>query len=246
MIRLIRADCRDILNSIPPGSADLVIMDPPYLQSASAGSGAFGGSNRKYYETLKDMSGGFSEEILSAIDRAMKRVNLYAFCSKKQIKFYLDHYADFRRDGKRVHVNFDIISWHKSNPIPATCNIYLRDTEYCLFFREKGVKLYGDYHTKSTYYISPVQPKTYHPAMKPLELVKRFVINSSQEGQTILDPFMGSGTAAIAAGSLGRNFVGVEIDPSYFSLAEKRVRESPELAGQEIIAEGNAQNDTPA
>lgn len=216
MIKLYNGDCLRGLQKLKDHSIDLVVMDPPYLQPGQAGSGAFGGENRKYYSALSGFSNGFSEEILFELDRVMKRINLYAFCNKKQLTFYLQHYKG---------CNFDLICWHKTNPIPATFNIYLRDTEYILFFREKGVPLFGTYDTKHTYYMSGVQRNTIHPTQKPIELCKRFIINSSKEGGIVLDPFMGSGTTGVASVQLGRNFIGMELVEEYFSQAKRRIQE---------------------
>lgn len=217
MIRLHRGDCLEFLKTMEDQSVDLVVMDPPYLQTGQAGSGAFGGANRKYYDTLSKFSNGFSEEILFELDRVMKRVNLYAFCNKKQLSFYLQHYQN---------CNFDLICWHKTNPIPATNNIYLRDTEYILFFREKGVKLFRTYESKHTYFLSGVQRNTVHPTQKPLELVTRFIQNSSLKGEVVLDPFMGSGTTGVACIKLNRHFIGCELDRAYFNVAKERIQQA--------------------
>jgi len=63
-----------------------------------------------------------------------------------------------------------------------------------------------------------------HPSPKPLRLMKWLVENSS--GDTIFDPFMGSGTTGVACMQLGRNFIGCEIDPGYFAIAEKRIKQA--------------------
>ena len=62
-----------------------------------------------------------------------------------------------------------------------------------------------------------------HPTQKPLELVKRTIVASSNAGQVILDPFMGSGTTAVAAKSLGRSWLGIERDDVYIEAARKRI-----------------------
>lgn len=62
-----------------------------------------------------------------------------------------------------------------------------------------------------------------HPTQKPLEVVERMVLASCPAGGTVLDPFMGSGTAAVAAVAHGRNFVGFELNPDYFAIVKKRV-----------------------
>lgn len=125
----------------------------------------------------------------------------------------------------------DLLTWHKTNPVPACSNKYLSDTEYCLFFRDKGVKLYGNYDTKRKWYVSPYNAgdkRLYsHPTIKPLEITKNLITNSasSENGQVpvILDPFMGSGTTAVAAKQLGFDYVGFEIDPKYCDIAIQRV-----------------------
>lgn len=65
-----------------------------------------------------------------------------------------------------------------------------------------------------------------HPWPKPLGLMKKLVLHWSNEGQTVLDPFMGSGTTGVACVQTGRNFIGIEIDPGYFEIAKKRIEEA--------------------
>ena len=128
----------------------------------------------------------------------------------------------------------DLLTWHKTNPIPTCSNKYLSDTKYVLFFRSKGKHLYGTYETKRKWYVSPLNvadKKLYgHPTIKPLEFVKAMIGNSvtKEDGHTpiVLDPFMGSGTTAVATKELGFDFIGFEIDPEYHAIAVKRLQES--------------------
>ena len=62
-----------------------------------------------------------------------------------------------------------------------------------------------------------------HPTIKPLEFVKNHIINSTGEGDIVLDPFCGSGTTCVAAKELGRQYIGIEIDPKYAKIAEDRL-----------------------
>lgn len=79
-------------------------------------------------------------------------------------------------------------------------------------------------------------PKDFpHPSPKPLALMKWLVENCAPPGATVLDPFMGSGTTGVACVETGRNFIGIEIDPQYFAIAERRIAEAqrnyqPQLA----------------
>jgi DNA modification methylase len=65
-----------------------------------------------------------------------------------------------------------------------------------------------------------------HPTQKPIKLIRRLVEKISKEGDTILDPFMGSGTTGVACVQTGRNFIGIEIEPKYYEIAEKRIIEA--------------------
>jgi DNA modification methylase len=67
---------------------------------------------------------------------------------------------------------------------------------------------------------------TKHPSQKPIRLLKDIIVNNTVPGDTIFDPFMGSGTTGVAAVQLGRNFIGCEIDPDYFAIAKKRIAEA--------------------
>ena len=221
MIKLRHGNCMDILGKMDTGSVDLIVMDPPYKQDGGAGAGSFGGSQRGYYTQLSSMSEGISQDVLKECIRVLKRINIYIYCNKAQLKFYLDFFSSYP-------VSFNLLCWHKTNPIPATHNIYLRDTEYILFFRERGVPLYGSYETKHTYFITPVNKKDKkewgHPTIKPIEQARIFIQNSSSEGDVILDPYMGTGTTGVAAVSLERSFIGVEKDSHWYSVAKNRIR----------------------
>ena len=75
--------------------------------------------------------------------------------------------------------------------------------------------------------------KTIHPSQKPLRLIKK-MISEFQLSGTIFDPFMGSGTTGVAAVQLGRNFIGCEIDPGYFAIAERRIKQAKMQIRMEI------------
>ena len=72
-----------------------------------------------------------------------------------------------------------------------------------------------------------------HPTVKPLEIIENLVINSSQENEIVLDPFMGSGTTDEASIRNNRKFIGIEIDETYLNTAKKRIREVEEIQQKE-------------
>lgn len=205
---------------MPDKSIDLVITDPPY-EIGTTGAGIYKQHDKRYVKELNFMKDGFSSEILDELCRVMKKINCYFFCSQKQIIPLLNYFV---RDRK---CNWNLISWHKTNPIPACGNKYLTDTEFILFFREKGVKVYGRFDTKKTYYLTPLNQKDKkiygHPTVKPLQIVENFVINSSNENDIVLDPFMGSGTTGVATVKNNRKFVGIELDKNYYETAKNRI-----------------------
>lgn len=214
-------DCMIGLDEIPDRSIDLIITDPPY-QMETCGGGAFGSFNRLYHNSLTDISKGISNNILDALMPKMKAINCYFWCNKNQIRQLVDYFDD-------INCSIDLLTWHKTNPVPTCSNKYLSDTEYLIFAREKGVKLYGSYETKRKWYVSELNTKDKnkygHPTIKPLNIIKNLIINSSRGGGTVLDPFIGSGTTAVAAKMLGRHYIGFEINPEYYEIACKRIKE---------------------
>lgn len=219
-VKLYCGDCLDVMKDVKDGSVDLVITDPPYEISTS-GAGLYKQADKQYVKELEGMKDGFSEEVLDELCRIMKKINIYFFCSQKQIIPLLDYFVEKRK------CNWNIISWHKTNPIPACGNKYLTDTEFILFFREKGVKVYGSFDSKRTWYATPLnqtdKKKYGHPTVKPQSILTNLVVNSSQDGWVVLDPFMGSGSTGVAAVNTGRKFIGIEINEKYFEIAKERI-----------------------
>lgn len=223
MIELKLGDCINELKNIPDKSIDLVVMDPPYGLNTNScrpqGGGCFGNKNRDYLNQLSELYSGYDfSTVLDELVRVMKKINIYIWCNKEQVPIYLNYFSDY---------HFDILTWHKSNPVPTCDNKYLSDTEYLLFFRETGVKIYGDYETKKKYYITPINKEDKalynHPTVKPQFIIENLIINSSKEDELVLDPFMGSGTTGAACKKLNRNFIGIEIDKNYYNTAVNRI-----------------------
>ena len=214
-------DCLEGLKYIPDKSVDLIVMDPPYSFASTEGGGAYGKS-RPYYKELKTLAEGITNEFLDILLSKQKAINIYIWCNKAQLRQYFDYFED-------RGCFTDLLTWHKTNPIPTCCNKYLSDTEYLFFAKEKGVKIYGSYETKRKWYVSDLntsdKKKYGHPTVKPLNIIKNLIINSSSEGQTVLDPFMGSGTTAVACKQTGRHFIGFEIDSEYYQTALRRLDE---------------------
>ena len=105
--------------------------------------------------------------------------------------------------------------WHKSDPAPLCNYKYLNDIEFAIYIKGNKSKILGSYATKSLVYKSGTnradKKKFGHPTIKPIPLCEKYLINHSMESQTILDPFMGSGSVGVAAKNLNRKFIGIEM-----------------------------------
>lgn len=248
-VKLYNGDCYDVIKGLSDNSVDLVIIDPPYEFIDTTGAGTFGNKRgvqglwRDYHDDyakvyrenteigkrkkrnlneMQTICRGFDLGIFDECCRVMKKINIYVWCSKSQISKILNYF-----ESKGCFI--DILTWHKSNPIPTCNGTYLNDTEYLIFAREKGVKVYGTYKTKFKYYVTPLNQKDKklygHPTIKPLFIIENLIVNSSQENDVVLDCFMGSGTTGVACKNTNRKFIGIEISDEYFATAEKRIYE---------------------
>lgn len=221
MQKIILGDSYKLIKQIPDNSIDLVIVDPPYEQAVTQGSGAFGTKKRLNYAQMADISDGFDFAILDDFVRVLKKINIYIFCSRKQYLPILKYFIE----GKKC--NWTPINWCKDNVVPACNNRYASDTEYCLFFRESGVPVYGNFKTKRTWYVTHTNVKDKkefnHPTPKPLHIIENFIINSTKENDTVLDTFSGSGTTAVACKKLGRHCIAIENREKYYKPSIERL-----------------------
>ena len=129
-----------------------------------------------------------------------------------------------------LKIYFEILTWNKTNPTPTTNNSWLPDIEYCLYFREKGVPYNDGYDYKSKWFISPANKNDkdlfQHPTIKPLQLAKRHLLHTTKPNDIIFDPFIGSGTVAVAAQEIGRQFIGFEISEKWCKVANDRLNKT--------------------
>ena len=219
-------DCYKYLKEMPNKSVDLVICDFPYKMNAGDRGGGFY-PKRKYLQTIVEhkqdnFSIGFNPEILDMLKRILKKFHGYFFCNKEQLKMYLD----FAYENKYF---FDLLTWHKENPSPLNGNKYLSDTEYIMLIREKGTILYTKYDRAQKYFITTVKKSEFeHPTIKPLNIIRTLILNSSRAGDIILDPMIGTGTVAVGCIQTGRKYIGMEIDNKYFDIANQRISQANE------------------
>lgn len=215
--KIILGDCLEVMKGLPDKCIDLVLTDPPYLfKQGGRGCGLAG--DRKYLIDIPDKKLGdnFDISIYLEFQRVCKTFNLIIFASKEQLRQNIE-FADKNK------YNWQVITWHKTNPTPLINGNYLPDTEYLFHIYKKGT-LYGGYADKSKYYISQVEKNEFnHPTVKPIQLIKKLLINGSQEGDIVLDSFSGMATTALACYDLNRNFICIEKDPEYHAASVERL-----------------------
>lgn len=209
-VQIYLGDCREILPELP--KVDLVLTDPPYGGVNRESSGL-----RNLDKGVADIvSGGELEGILG-----IKADTFYVWCGTEQVSFLR---AGFVSRGYTTRLGI----WEKTNPSPMNGQyLWLSGLETCVFARRSGAVF--NENCKSPIWKGMTDSETEHQTEKPIWLFRRLVAASSNEGQTILDPFMGSGTTLRAAKDLGRKAIGIEIEERYCEIAVKRLR-------QEVLA----------
>lgn len=224
MIQLHQGDCFDILKSFKAGEIDMVLTDPPYVLDLSGGAGIY--KKRQVVSQLKNLAiaNGFDTyKLLSLIAPLFKTEQHFIgvfFCSAKQ----LDEYIRFAKDKE---YQFNVGVWYKTNPPPICNNKYLSDVEFWIYIKGRKSKIKGEFKDKSLVYTSSINRKDKqlygHPTIKPIHLLEKFLRVHTEEGATVLDPFMGSGSTGCACLNLNRNFIGIEISQNYFDVAKHRI-----------------------
>ncbi|MGR3605309.1 DNA-methyltransferase [Sulfitobacter sp.] len=216
--RLIQGDTRAIL-PILDLQADLCVTDPPYkLSSGGSRSGTMGG---KFSSDVYDNSGllmdvvGWSE-IGGPIFRALKAdADCYVMSDDSNL---FSAHGGFIGAGFKFHA---LLVWDKI--VPNRTRYYMKDSEFTLYLwkgRARDIR-----HGGSKRVVRLARPDgAAHPTQKPVELMRFYIINSSDPGELVLDPFMGSGTTLVAAIQAGRRAIGIEKSPKHFEAACARVR----------------------
>jgi DNA modification methylase len=213
-------DCRDILPTLP--KVDAVVTDPPYLLSDSGpGESHFGMSLNKFdgaeYKAI--VSGFDVEGVFGALEAVCQPFNLFCFCSNKQISAIMSYHEAKGR-------STTLLVWHKVNAAPFANGVWRGDIEYCIHAKDSGAVFVGNAQEKKKVSEYPLVQDDAHPTVKPLGLMRKYVGICSHSDQTILDPFMGSGTTGVAAVQMGRDFIGIEREPKYFDIACKRIEQA--------------------
>ena len=216
-MKLIQGDCLEEMWNIQLGSVDLILTDIPYGEVSKNGAerAKYSGQLRKIDKENADVVNFDMNEMLNLL-ADLSRGSIYIFCGIEQIK---EIYTFF---DKRLDFMVRQCAWRKTNPSPSNGqHMWLSSFENCIFAKKRKTPFYQS--CKSSVWDFPVGRSKLHPTEKPLKLFEYLVESSSKEGDTILDPFMGSGTTGVACKNLNRDFIGIELDEKYFEIAKKRI-----------------------
>ena len=223
---------------MPDKSVDAVITDPPYSSGGMVRGDRNTATNQKYqHSDTKDKKLNFSGDTRDQRSWIMwcslwlqeaKRITrpggvVIAFSDWRQ----LPSLTDAVQCGGWVWRGIAV--WNKGTAIPQP-NSFLSQSEYVVWGTNgpRDIDYKGGAYLPGVYSETSVRgDKKEHLTEKPVS-VMRWLLGITKEENTIFDPFMGSGTTGVAAVQLGRNFIGCEIDPDYFAIAERRIKQAQE------------------
>jgi len=203
-VKLYQGDCLEILPTLEAGSVDAVITDPPYGVNYSSG-----------------WESSWEGEVIHGDMNTVERDYIVDVCSGLPMAIFGNWKVDPPK-GTRAKLIWDKgpASGMGDLSFPWKCSweeIYIIGNGW-KGFRDEGV-------IKNHNIVTWQSLGRSHPNEKPVSLLKH-IIRKLPEGCTILDPFMGSGTTGVACVQTGRNFIGIEIDPTYYAIAEKRIAQA--------------------
>jgi len=244
---LYHANCLDILNQLPENSIDMIFADPPYNLS-NGGFSVHAGRRVSVNKGDWDKSRGFKDDYdfhykwLEACKKVLKPHGTLWVSGTYHSIFQCGHAIQTLG----YHIMNDI-AWFKPNASPNLSCRYFTASHENLIWAKKDKKAKHIFHyddmrklrndlihrngkqMRSVWAIGTPKPEEKkfgkHPTQKPIELLKRIVLASTNKNDIVLDPFTGSSTTGLAAILHGRKFVGIDTEKEYLELSKKRFKE---------------------
>lgn len=235
-ITLILGDAFEYMESMPDESIDVIVADPPYFLSNNGFSnkgGKFVSVNKGAWDKSNGNSEQFYRNFLLQAKRILKKDGtMWVFGTFHNI--YLLGYL-LTKNGFKILNN---ITWRKTNPPPnLSCRMFTHSTETILWVKKRGGKQLFNYakmreengnkQMKDVWSTSVTNKSEKrfgnHPTQKPLALIYRILNASTNDNFTVLDPFVGSGTTAVAARKLGIEMIGLDNNADFIKIAKQRV-----------------------
>lgn len=211
--KIYNMDCLDGLRQLESSSADCFITDPPYGMSFQSG-----------YRQVKHKKIEGDDDLywLSFLAYQMERIlkpntHAYVFCSHHNIELFL---SEFR---KRFTIK-NVLVWQKNNTgMGDLSGDYAPKYEFIIYLN-KGKRDLNGRRDSNILNFSRTDNEL-HPTQKPIDLIRFLIEKSTNKGDLVIDPFLGSGTSAEACKQLSRNFIGFEVDEGYCKVAEDRLKQ---------------------
>ena len=218
-VKLYLGDCLEVMRGMPDKSVDAVITDPPYGIGFKYNSGREANDNPDDYWN-------WLNPIISECTRILRPGGLLAVW---QAQAYLRYAWEWF--GEDIHIYCSAKNFVQLRKIPINFGyepVIMRYKPGDEILRPKKPRRNLDFFVaNSAATVSdPTRLERQHPCPRQLDAGLEIVDNFSLPNGIVLDPFMGSGTTGVACVQTGRNFIGVEIDPTYFAIAEKRIAEA--------------------
>ena len=230
-------DNLEVMDDLPAYSIDLIVTDPPYNFTKANCTKMYKETSKKlmsksglydYDDETEEcrIKAGFDREDifrwLNMTPRLMKKMNMYVFCSEVQVPVY----AEWAEENA---CKFAILVWEKPLTIISKSR-YSQNAEFIVRIYDDGTALnkLDDCENYNRILHFPVVTKKLTPTQKPVDLIARLIRLSSPVGGVVLDPFLGSGTTAVAAKRLGRKYIGIEKNQRFYRIAENRLKEESE------------------
>lgn len=200
---------------------DLLVTDPPYKTITGGDSGGKNSErpkgilsgNRKLFTHQNIMISAWMPEIYRILKCGS---HAYIFTNVLNLTEMLN---ESKKVGFKLH---NLLVWEKQNCTPS--QYYMKNCEYVLFLRKGKAKWINDIgESKTVHRFNNIIGNKTHPTEKPVDLLKFYIANSSNEGDIVFDPFSGTGSTLLAAKELNRQYLGYEIDKRYFEIAQNRL-----------------------
>lgn len=230
-INLLKGDALELLKTVDSKSVDLIFADPPYNLSGenhlTCKSGKMAVCNKGSWDQIQNIH-EFNRQWVKECIRILRDDGTI------WISGTLHNHPSIGVILKELNLWIinDII-WFKPNAppliqknrfVPSTELIWVASKSKKYYFNyEIAKKLSNGKQMRNLWELQAERHKTFHPTEKPEKLLERIILIGSKQEDTVLDPFMGSGTTGVVAKRLNRDFIGIEIDDAYFELAKKRI-----------------------
>jgi site-specific DNA-methyltransferase (adenine-specific) len=234
--KIICGDCLEIMKQIPDKSINLIVTSPPYNLKNSTGNGMKDGRGGKWSNAAllngyanyndcmpHDQYVKWQKECLSEAMRILSDDGAIFYNHKWRVQGGL---LQDRNDIVKDFPVRQIIIWKRKGGINFNPGYFLPTYEVIYLIAKPKFKLKNKSNAIGDVWEFPQEMNNPHPAPYPLELAERCI--TSTDAQIILDPFMGSGTTAVASKKYNRTFIGIEISSEYCQLAENRIATSEE------------------